>query len=208
MRVSSVSGRANRRLRVTVLSSQTIVCARRLCLIAGGKTRNAAFGTDAFLVALLENGLCSPDDVAGHFVRLMRWRYRFLLPPADILVRLAIAHSTKPPGAPLAEVARYIHDCMRDPGLFAGPEPTDPPMPLAARLGNAWARVITEFVMQLWLEESVTAEVATAFSTWAFDEALPGPSSNLHPFVRQRLGGVYATSSTRDSPLCRPRCEG
>lgn len=149
--------------------------------------KHAAFGADAFLAALFDSGLCSPDDVAGHLLQLMRWRYRFLLPPAGILVRLAMAHAAQPPGAPLAEVARYIHDCLRDPGLFGGLEPTEPPMPLAARYGNAWVRVIAEFVMQLWLDDSLTMETAGAFTTWALQEALPGPSSNLNPFVRLRL---------------------
>lgn len=161
-------------------------CCQAVAQNANKQDTTAAFGTDAFLVALLDEGMISLAEGAQHFRQLMAWRYRFLLPPARILSHWACEYSAHPPGAPLVETSQYAHDCMRDPGLFGGSEPTRPPLPLAFHFWYAWIGRIGEFLMDLWLDPTVDESVADAITRWCVNELLPTPPRNLQPFVRSK----------------------
>lgn len=158
-----------------------------LALNARPKSPAAAFSTDRLLAALSERGMLTADQSADALLQLMRWRYRFLLPSADILKTLADRHVSHPPGSELQEVALYVHECMRDPGLFSGLEPTDPPVTMGNRLYQNWAAVIAEFIMDCWADACFTDDAANALTRWAVRELLPSPpltmasSSNVLP---------------------------
>ncbi|NQT11947.1 MAG: hypothetical protein HQ582_04305 [Planctomycetes bacterium] len=141
---------------------------------------SAALGTDRLLHALGDTGILTLTEVADALLSLMRWRYRFILPSATILKAIADRFVERPPGKDLRDMAAYVHDCMRDPGLFTGPEPTTPPLPVAFRLHQDWAMAISHFLIDIWAdEERWTEEKADALTRWATAEFLPSSPKGM-----------------------------
>ena len=134
---------------------------------------NAASGSDALILALLAESKLDVCRAADAFRQLIAWRYRFLIPPPEILKVWADSHRGNPPGQALREVAEYVHDCMRDPGLFGGPKNTALGDSMAMRAYLTWSSTIAEFLVMVWADESFTQESATCLTTWSCDELLP-----------------------------------
>jgi hypothetical protein len=135
----------------------------------------AAFGTDSVVLALVEAKELTPLEAAHLFLRLIEWRYRFLLVPPALMKALADQYRSHPPGVGMRQLATYVHDCMRDPGLFGGLEPTTPPISIAVRLYQSWIHNISELVMDLWTDDSIGDATAEEFTAWAMSEFLPSP---------------------------------
>ena len=149
-------------------------CCQMAVLNKPGARLFTAFATDKLLPALADRGLLPLTEVADRLLSLMKWRYRFILPSATILKTIADRFAGKPPGKDLRDVAAYVHDCMRDPGLFTGPEPTTPPLPVAFRLHQDWALTISRFLIDIWTDDQTwTADNASALTRWATTEFLP-----------------------------------
>lgn len=134
-----------------------------------GQNPSAAFGTDCLLIAMFEAGQTDQRETAAAFVQLIEWRYRFLLLPVTVLEAIALEFAEHD----LRKVARYVHDSMRDMGLFGGKEATDPPMPIAFRYYQDWLQIIAEFVAQLWLSNRFDHEQAVRLTSWAMTEFVP-----------------------------------
>ena len=148
----------------------------------------AAFGTGDLLHELGETRRLTLKTAAQLYLRLIRLRYRFLLPPAHFLVELAREHRSHPPGELLREIARYVHDCMRDPGLHGGMEPTDPPMSMAVSLCQQWAMTVGEFIMAVWHDDEFDDDAAAVLTQWVAGECLPSIPRNCSPTVAVILG--------------------
>lgn len=142
---------------------------QNMVLRSRDQSADAAFGIDCLLIALLDAGLIENREAATAFLQLIEWRYRFLLVPPQILRTIASEFAKHD----LRKVARYVHDCMRDMGLFGGPEPTQPPIPIAYRYYQDWLQTIAEFVVTLWLDGNVTDEQASSLTRWAMTELVP-----------------------------------
>lgn len=138
-----------------------------------------AFGTDALLPAMGGAGLVGGQRVADGYLQLIRWRYRFVVIPPSVLVTLAKRFATHPPGAELQSVARYVYDCMRDPGLFGGLEPTSPPTTMANRVYQSWSAAVAEMLIDVWRDDAFTEESARALTRWAVSELLPSPPASM-----------------------------
>jgi hypothetical protein len=151
---------------------------------------HAAFGTDALISALVNSGKLDASRGGGSFHRLMKWRYRFILPTADILKALAWQYRTNPPGQALREIAEYVHDCMRDNGLFGGPEKTEIGESMAVRLYLSWLSVISKFLIIVWEDESFSEKSARRLTEWCVQELLPSPPRVFH-------GKLKVTMSTQ-----------
>jgi tetratricopeptide (TPR) repeat protein len=139
----------------------------------------SAFGTDMLLPALRAAGLIQDEQLANAFLQIISWRYRFIVIPSEVLLYFAKLHLSNLPGSPLRAIARYVHDCMQDPGLFSGFEPTNPPTTMATRLFYKWATVASELVMDLWSDEAVAEERAETITRWAVRELLPSPPRTM-----------------------------
>ncbi|HOW96500.1 MAG TPA: hypothetical protein P5567_00355 [Kiritimatiellia bacterium] len=135
----------------------------------------AAFGSDALVLRLMAEGKLDAGKTADALKQLLAWRYRFLVLPPAILKILADMHRGKPPGQALREVAGYVHDCMRDSGLFGGPEKTELGDSMAMRTYLTWVSSIAEFLVLVWADEGFAPEKATRLTTWACAELLPAP---------------------------------
>lgn len=150
-----------------------------------------AFGTDRFLVACGEQGVVlTADDVATAFLQLIRWRYRFLIPPASVLKTLASRHRSDPPGRDIHEVALYIHDCMRDAGIPLEQASEQPTSALGNWIFLQWTQTVLEFVGLLWADKGIEMERAERYTVWAVHEMLPSPARVLGAaavFADQRL---------------------
>ncbi len=171
---------------------------------------DAGFGSDVLILALLDEGMIDLERAATSFLQLMRWRYRFVVPTPGILRSLALRHHSHPPGESLLDVATYVHECMRDPGLFSAIEPTDPPSSMALRLFHVWTTAISEFLVDVWLQDD--AELASALTEWATAEFYPSipKSIGVKGFVAMGTAvgtmalssAVMHTVSSTDSKLC------
>ena len=147
-----------------------------------------AFGTDRLIERLQEDGAISNERGVEAMLRLMRWRYRFVMPSADQLKDLLDRYRENPPGSPLREVAEYVHDCMRDPGLISGFEPTTPPTSMAARLHQGWITTVVQFVMKVWDDETWSEASAREVTAWATLQLLP----SLPATMQGAMQGVLA----------------
>lgn len=139
----------------------------------------AAFGTDSVIIEMLEAEHIEAREAARLLSQLMKWRYRFILMPPEAMKALADQYRAHPPGDALRQVAKYIHDCMRDPGLFGGLEPTTPPISIAIRLYQSWSNNISELVMDVWKDADIPETYAEEFTEWAMTEMLPSPPKVL-----------------------------
>jgi hypothetical protein len=146
-----------------------------------------AFGTDQFLERAGEEAILGPGEVADALLQLMRWRYRFVIPSADVLVHLAGRYPEHPPGSDLEEVAHYVHDCLADPGLSSRFEPTEPPTSVAAQVRQAWCRSVVEFLMTIWGDEGWTVEAARRLTIWAVRQLLPSLAVTTVPQLQGAL---------------------
>ena len=63
----------------------------------------AAFGTDLLLYDMAKVGIITDDQAADALLQLMNWRYRFILPPPEILKILFDRYRSHPPGAALRQ---------------------------------------------------------------------------------------------------------
>ena len=105
--------------------------------------------------------------------QLLAWRYRFIAPSPEVLKLLADQYRENPPGQALQQVAEYVHDCMRDAGLFGGPENTEMKDSMAMRLYLTWVSTIAEFLVLVWADGVFTPECATRLTEWSCRELLP-----------------------------------
>jgi tetratricopeptide (TPR) repeat protein len=151
---------------------------------------HAAFGTDTVISSLLNAGKLDGFKAAGAMRRLIQWRYRFILPDADILKALAGQFRANPPGQALQEIGEYVHDCMRDTGLFTGPEKTDNHESMAMRLYLSWLSVISKFLISVWDDESFSDESAKRLTGWSIQELLPSSPRVLDGSIKARISSM------------------
>ena len=138
-----------------------------------------AFGTDILIERLADEGSLTSDQKADAVLQLMRWRYRFLFPSADILLTFADRFKNGLPGLQLRNVAIYVQDCMRDIGLYGGPERIDPPLPMALRTLTAWLDIVADFIVRLWGDERFSGLQAAVLTRWSVQHLVPGWPKNL-----------------------------
>jgi hypothetical protein len=141
-----------------------------------------SFGTDKLLLKMYEENIIDIAQLSEAFLKLMEWRYRFIIPTKEILLHLAKKYKNNPPGEDLRTIAYYLHDCMRDPGLFAGKEKTTQNESMAIRLFAHWImRLIPEFLNGIWADEEFTEENAKKLTEWAIQELIPSLPKGIDP---------------------------
>lgn len=150
-------------------------------IVSNGRSGDpaSAFGVDAWLAALYTAGRMNREEFCHKLLQLMEWRYRFIIPAPEMLVYFAAQYVGNPPGQAMLTIARYFHDCMQDPGLLAGFEPTTPPISMGSRLYLSIIGTIAEFIIDLWKDDAIVENVAQSFTEWAIREMLPPPPKNM-----------------------------
>lgn len=138
-----------------------------------------AFSSNHLIDALAESKLISKEEHANLYLQLIKWKYKFLLPSAGVIVYFASKFKKYPPGKPLKIIARYIHSCMQDLGVFSGFEPTNPPLPMAAKLFFTWHDILTKTAMDIIKSPDFTEEEAKKYIKWLIKVCLPGPPAVL-----------------------------
>jgi len=164
-------------------------CLQAAALNQRPQSPSSAFGTEQLLSAMVTHGYIDRDTHALSVRRLMDWRYRFLLPEADLLVYWAKRSLKSPPGPDLQAVASYWHACLRDPGLFGGMEPTQPPTTMALKYYQAIEATIGELLAGLWMDRDIPEDRARQFTSWALHYLLPDAPRVMEPRIRI-LGGM------------------
>jgi tetratricopeptide (TPR) repeat protein len=133
----------------------------------------AAFGVDRFLEAIAESDNSQLLGAAADFRRMMRWRFRFLVPSPVFLLAWAREYIGNLPGDALLDTAYYLHDSLRDPGLHCGFESTSPPMPMAAKFVTTWIDSIVTFLADVWDDDRFSDQAATSLTEWVGSELVP-----------------------------------
>ena len=156
---------------------------------------NTAFGSDQVILALWRAGSVTIHEAADDYLKLIRWRYRFLIPPPAFLKELADRSRSNLPGPDLFDVARYMHDCMQDPGLLCGFEKTSPPMPVAFKFNFGWMTNSIEFVRLLAEDESYGKEELEVLVQWIVKSLVPStPNYLLHQPVGKNITSAIANT--------------
>jgi len=119
----------------------------------------------------------------------MKWRYRFILPRPEMIHHIATRYGGVAPGRELVHVAQYLHDCMRDPGLFGGLEPSIPPTSMAMKLYMTWTSRIGEFLALVWTDNSITESRSIALTKWAARTMFPGVPIAIREDLQSRIAG-------------------
>lgn len=157
------------------------------------KKQILSFSTDIFINVLYSQGNIKLEELTNIYLQLIDWRYKFIIPPLEVLVYLAEQYSENPPGIELNKIAMYAHDCMRDPGLFCGLEKiADPPLPMAAKLYMEWLLLTTKFIVKCGTNTNTVDECnANKFTDWALLNLLPTYPKYMHN------GGSFANMTKR-----------
>lgn len=156
------------------------------------KSQILSFGTDVFVNALYSQGHIGLEELTNIYLQLIDWRYKFIIPPLEVMIYLAEQYSVKPPGTELKKIAMYVHDCMHDPGLFCGPEETaDIPLPMAAKLYIEWCLQAIKFIVKCLANKNFDDNVANKYTDWIILYLLPTLPKYLHE------GGYRLVSITK-----------
>jgi len=160
---------------------------QQLVLTFAQSSPSTAFGTDAWLTALLSFAPAQPVDIAPKYLSLMQRRYKFLVPSTDMLEAILKAYPFTVPNAGLSVVSRYVHMCFRDPGLYTGIEQTTNPTSIAIRLYLTWVRRLAEMLARVWRQDEFPEDYARALTTWVVSDCLPSVPLGLGPLANARV---------------------
>jgi len=152
-------------------------------------TSSSAFSTIELLSSLRSAKELDDDDFLTHVLRLIEWRYRFVLLDESVLLFAAKAFRANSHGlsGPLRRIAAYIQDTMIDVGLFGGNEQVDPPRSMAIDHFRHWTQVCARFVNRLWSDAAFSDADADLLTRWAIDNLLPTIGITIRPDLRMNL---------------------
>jgi tetratricopeptide (TPR) repeat protein len=149
-----------------------------------------SFGSDSVVIALLESGRLDDSEAAEAILTMIRWRYRFIIPTVKILKTYVAQYRMNPPGFPLQEVAEYVHDCMRDTGLFGGFEKTDFTQSMSMQLYMTWMQLQAKWIVDFWVGGEISKDTASRLTEWCVQEFLPSQPRLVTGAVKGRMGAL------------------
>lgn len=144
----------------------------------------AAFGTWELLESMKRSGSISEGEHAAACLRLIEWRYRFIVPTAELLMYWAKRSIGTLPGPELQTVARYLHSCLRDPGLLAGMEACEHSTTMALKYRQAIELELGECVARIWGNPDIPEEKASTLTEWVLTNLMPSPPVSMEPGIR------------------------
>jgi tetratricopeptide (TPR) repeat protein len=150
------------------------------------KPQNSVYGTDLLLNSFYSQSFVDIEKLTNAYLQLINWRYKFIIPPLEVLTYLAGQYANNPPGNELNKIATYAQGCMRDPGLFGSPEKTEPPLSMSIKLYLEWSRLVVNFIVKCWTSKDFDQEIAKVFIDWALLNFLPTHPANM-PTGENRL---------------------
>ncbi len=181
---------------VSVENDLPLVADDRVCQqyrLAEASSGQVAFGTDKVLAALWRTNRITLKQATNDFLKLIKWRYRFLTPEPDYLKNLADRSRSNLPGPDLSYVATYLHDCMQDPGLFCGLEKTDPPMPLGFKQQYRWISNVIQFVTMIVDDCEYEDETFETIVRWTIKSLIPSiPNYLLHHQIGKNMAAAMS----------------
>lgn len=134
---------------------------------------SVSFDTSALISRLLKDEYLNLEKYANCFLKLIKWRYKFLKFPRPLLSYFARKFADGLPGRPLFEIANYLHDCCSDGALLFGREKADPPASMGMAWAMSWTRNVASALADIWQDESFTDEQAGRLTTWVAQSLIP-----------------------------------
>jgi Flp pilus assembly protein TadD len=144
-----------------------------------GNGLGIVFDSSAFIRALRQSKLINIEEQSSAFLKLISWRYKFIIVPAEILHILAIRYRAGLPGDDLRKIAQYLHDSSSDPAIFGGIEPVEPPSSMAARWVLSWVAEVSKFLVMAWSDERITDDQCSELTMWSARCLLPSSIANM-----------------------------
>ncbi|MGE3966471.1 MAG: SIR2 family protein [Planctomycetota bacterium] len=155
---------------------------RSIAALVHGRSegRLAAFGSAVFIDGLVREDWIDRGTALEHFLQLIRWGYRFLSPPSWLWSTVFRIEGESFPGERSITIARYVHDCVRDPGLLHGQEATDPPTSQSFAFLSAWTRSMRESLDESWRLGEAASEVLQRRTRRLLRELVPAAAWFAH----------------------------
>jgi len=172
------------------IEKQLHICTddRALQRFADPKWSGATFGTDALLGDLYSKNILNIEEYTECFLKMCKWRYRFLIPDIQILVHLAREYRASPPGKGLQDFADYWDDCQQDAGLPLAVPPGQMIVPLGVKIWMAWHDAWVNMLIQLWEQEpQACREWLEKLTDAVLVELLPSPPAALIESVASNI---------------------
>lgn len=132
-----------------------------------------AFGMDRMLLKLFEEKIIDMQELSEAYKKMMEWRYRFIVPNHHILFSYLLNYKSNPPGDALKRVALYLHDCMRDPGLFGGIEKTTRNESMAIKFLLSWIHEVSYFLADVWEHPEFDETSSKTITEWTVNHFIP-----------------------------------
>ena len=164
------------------------------------KFDSSSFCSFQLIESFNKNNLITDKQAAETYFKMVQWRYKFMIIPSEHLKIIADQYINHLPGEKLLIISKYVHDCMRDPGLFCGLEISEPPTSMGARLFIDWCSTIGQLIMRIWEDENYTDANAESFTKWAVSEMLPSVPKYLEHLAKAKIAG-YSGRITVSSAL-------
>lgn len=140
----------------------------------------AAFSTFDVIEQLWREGELSSEDALNHIRELLRWRYRFHILDADLMLYSVKQYrsSKRLVGKPLEEIAAYVQQCMLNIGLHGGNSKTEPPRSIAFELYTNWMRVAADLAILVSQDDEFTDADVTKITRWIIKYLVPNVPLN------------------------------
>jgi len=123
------------------------------------KTSNFAdkqFSSDLLIRDLYNKKIISLKEYADSFLKMCEWRYRFLVPRAEVITYYLEQYKNNPLGKPIETLIKYCNECMEDKGLLLGLEATEPPTICGIKYYLKWMDVWIEALIKVWTGSAFT----------------------------------------------------
>jgi len=152
------------------------------------KTSNFAdkqFSSDLLIRDLYNRKIISLKEYADSFLKMCEWRYRFLVPKAEVITYYLEQYKNNPLGKPIETLIKYCNECMEDKGLLLGLEATEPPTICGVKYYMKWIDVWIEALIQIWTnsgfinKEEITQQIIL--------RAFPKCPAGLNPDIRKNV---------------------
>lgn len=155
---------------------------------------NRQFGAEVFLADIFNKGIINLYKYSESFVNLCNWRYRFLLPDSRIIAYFLKEFRTAPLGKDIEDIIKYCEECMEDPGLFLGKEPTITGLPCGAKYWLALRDVWIKALINIWIDEEMFENDKRMITGSVFRRALPPLPKAINPEIGRRIYSIEDTA--------------
>lgn len=162
----------------------------------GWSARNSkSFGTEALIEDLYKQNIISIEEYSTFFLKLCKWRYRFLLLRSDnaynpVLKHLAKKYKDNPLGAELMMIIDYVRESLEDDGLPETIISPDLPLPFNVKYYLYWLNTWINLLGEIWQDDTFDESELKVFTTDIYQRAIPSLPKLNQDAIRKNLARI------------------